>query len=157
MRNIRYHEDREGFFYRLNRSFELVVLMFGLATVAALTTWLPAGAAPFIAAAVSVVGALQLVLGLSRREHLHADLRRRFIALYAELTDATCADIQRRMLAMLPEEPPTYHAVDALAYNDAMAAFDRPERHHKVVPWSARLLRHLRHYRPTSFKRRGGN
>ncbi|KQP82883.1 hypothetical protein ASF57_12165 [Methylobacterium sp. Leaf117] len=95
-----------------------------------------------------------MVFALSRREALHADLRRRFLALLADLEDDNVKNTARRMRALFGDEPPTFHAVDKLAYNAAMTALDRPAAYQIVVtPWQ-RLLRNWRRYEGVPFPRR---
>lgn len=157
LHNIRYHEDREAHFAFWNRLLDFFVLVSGLGTVIALSDMLPTYFqfdGRIIAAATSVIGAIQLIVGLAKKEHVHGDLRRRFLALHAEFADSTPAEIRRKMRALVAEEPPTYHAVDALAYNFAQAALDRPERYLKVVTTRQRLLRNWRRYVDTPFPRR---
>jgi hypothetical protein len=158
LRNIRYHEDREGHFALLNRLLDFFVLVSGLGAVIALSDLLPEAIridGRYIAAATSVIGAIQLVAGLSKMEHIHGDLRRRFLALHADLTESNVADIRRQMRLLYPDEPPTFHAVDAVAYNFAQSALGRPERFLKVVTPTQRLLRNWRRYVDTPFPRRG--
>lgn len=158
LKNVRYHEDREGHFAWINRALDLFVLVSGLGTVVALSDLLPPWAqvdGRWIAAATSVVGAVQLVFALSRREALHADLRRRFLALLADLDAENVKDTGRRMRALFGDEPPTFHAVDKLAYNAAMTALDRPPASMIVVTRSQRLWRNWRRYEGVHFPRAG--
>ncbi|WP_156467695.1 hypothetical protein [Methylobacterium sp. Leaf91] len=158
LKNVRYHEDREGHFAWINRALDLFVLVSGLGTVVALSDLLPPWArvdGRWIAAATSVVGAVQLVFALGRREALHADLRRRFLALLADLDAENAKDTGRRMRALFGDEPPTFHAVDKLAYNAAMTALDRPAASMIVVTPSQRIWRNWRRYEGVQFPRVG--
>ncbi len=156
LRNIRYHEDREAHFAWMNRALDLFVLVSGLATVVTLSDLLPGKLqidGRWIAALTSVIGAVQLVFGLGRREALHADLRRRFLALLAEHEDGRETEITRRMRALYGDEPPTFHAADALAYNAAQLALDRPRSTLLRIRWHQRLLRNWRRYEGVTFER----
>lgn len=159
LRNIYYHEDRAAHFARINRGMDLLILVAGLATVVALSDLLPGWLqvdGRWIAAAVSVAGAVNLVFRLGSLEHLHAYLRRRFLEIHADLQGgADLKSVAQKMRALYPEEPPTYHAVDAIAFNAAMRALRRPEKHLLDVSGLARVLRHCSRRSPNDFKPKG--
>ncbi|MCJ2098626.1 hypothetical protein [Methylobacterium sp. E-046] len=156
LRNVRYQEDRETYFRRLNRFMSFFTLMSGLGTIAALAGKLPEYAKvdpAVIAAATSTVGALQLVFGFARTEGLHADLRRQFLRLLAEIEDGDYKGVQKKGRALLTGEPPGYFAVNALAYNAAQARFDRPVAYNKRVRLWQRLTRNMFRFTDTTFPR----
>lgn len=158
LRNVRYHEDREAHFAWVNKALDLFTLVSGLGTVIALSDLLPHGFqvdGRWIAALTSVVGAVQLVFGLTRREALHSDLRRRFLALLVELDDDTVKQIDGRMKALYGDEPPTFHAVDALAYNAAQSALDRPKGTLRVVSGWQKAMRNWRRFEGVRFPEKG--
>lgn len=157
LRNVYYHEERAAFFARINRAIDFFILVSGLATVATLSNLLPGWLqidGRIIAAAVSIVGALQLVFRFNNSEQIHTYLRKRFLELHADLADGDEVIIARRSRTLYPEEPPTYHAVDAIAYNAAMRAFHRPEPELLAVRWWHKLLRNFVRFSPNSFPRR---
>lgn len=156
LRNIRYHEDRETFFGRVNRFMSFFVLMSGLGTVAALAGKMPDWAKvdpAVIAALTSTVGALQLVFGFTRLEAQHADLRRQFLRLLTELAESDSGAILKKGRALLTGELPTYFAINALAYNAAQARFDRPIAYSLRVRLWQRILGHFMRFAGSSFPR----
>jgi hypothetical protein len=149
LRNIHYHEDRERFFARLHKMVMFVVVSAGAATFAPLQHkyWI---AASF----VTMAGLVDLVFDVSGKARLHASLRRRLYDILSEAQDASAdlTKLRRRAIDVYADEPPCMHAVNALAYNAAMAAFERPPKlQFKISGWQ-RFLRNVWPYPSAIFK-----
>ena len=154
LRNVRYNEDRQAFFVTLNGLLNLGVLMSGTGVVATLTTR-HQGWSRDIAILTAVIGAVQLIFDFGRRQYLHESLRARFLGLLAKLREDNITEIRGEADAIYSEEPPTYYAVDALAFNAAQKALRRPLETLKVVTRWQRVFKDVRRFTDTDFKRAG--
>lgn len=142
LRNMRYHEDRERHFERLHRGVMFVSALAGTATVGgALAAW------PIFAAlagvVVSVLTTFDLVWGLDIEARRHSILKMRTCEALADLDDGgTLAKLRAALMRSYADEPPTMHAVNALAFNAAVSAMGRPVGQKiRVSPWQW-LARH---------------
>lgn len=146
LRNALYHTARRRSLERLNRVFNFAVVVLGAAAVGdSLARFGIEG--HWLALAIAVIGALQLVLDFGRQARDHQALQRDYYALLADIEAAPeadtlqCASWYSRMIRITADEPPTLRAIDAKAYNDAIDAtelFGRDQRLH--VPFHHRLL-----------------
>lgn len=150
LRNIRYHEDRQAWFTLLNGCLNLAVLLSGTGVVATLTTK-HHGWSRDIAILTAVIGATQLIFDLSRRQFQHERLRAGFLELYTTLTDANVAEVRLSAGKLYGEEPPTFFAVDTLAFNAAQKALGRPASTLRRVTLRQRLLKNVVRFTDTAF------
>jgi hypothetical protein len=148
LRNAHYHEDRERFFARLHRLAMFVVVVSGTASFAFVR------ATPYLAAAITLAGLIDLVFDVSGKARLHASLRRRIYDVLAQTEDSarSIESLREQAVRVYADEPPCMHAVNAIAYNAAMQSFDRPRQHLFKVPMWYRLLRHWHSFATTQFK-----
>jgi len=149
LRNTHYHEDRERFFARWHKVTMFVVVLGGAATFAPLEQkhWIAASV-------VTIAGLIDLVFDVSGKARLHASLRRRIYEILSESQDNSVdlTKLRRRAIDVYADEPPCMHAVNALAYNAAMAAFERPKQlQFKISSWQ-RILRNIWPYPAVVFK-----
>ena len=147
--NTHYHEDRERFFARWHKLTMFVVVLGGAATFAPLEQkyWI---AASF----VTIAGLIDLVFDVSGRARLHASLRRRIYEILAEAQDedVDLIKLKKRAIDVYADEPPCMHAVNALAHNSAMAAFERPKKLQIKMTPRQRFWRNVYPYPQTTFK-----
>ena len=148
LKNARYHEDREAFFSRLHKATMLVAVLGGTASFAFVKQFM------IFAALVTIAGAVDLVFDVSGKARLHAALRRRVYDILAQAEDPTrsIASLREQAVRVYADEPPTMHAVNALAYNAAMLAFDRPEKYLFPISLWHRALRHWWPFTADDFK-----
>ena len=150
--NLRYHEDRQCHYERLQRwaNFASVALgSAGLASLLAGSSRWTGGAA----LATTLVGAAQLVFDFSTHARLEADLKKESAKLLSAVdrNDFDPRAAEADLSTMYGTELETYHAVNALAYNAAQLAFGRPTSTLlKVTGWQ-KWLRHFRTYEPSDF------
>jgi hypothetical protein len=149
LRNTHYHEDRERFFARWHKITMFVVVLGGAATFAPLEHkyWIAASI-------VTIAGLIDLVFDVSGKARLHASLRRRIYDILSDSQDdhSDLTKLHRRAIDVYADEPPCMHAVNALAHNAAMAAFERPPKlQFKITLWQ-RLLRNMWPYPSVVFK-----
>lgn len=148
VRNAHYHEDRERFFARLHRVAMFVVVASGTASFAFVK------ATPFFAGLITLAGLVDLVFDVSGKARLHASLRRRIYDVLAQTEDEsrTVGQLKEQAVRIYADEPPCMHAVNALAYNAAMAAFNRPQKYlFKIDPFY-RFMRHWCSFASVKFK-----
>jgi hypothetical protein len=125
-----------------------VVVLGGAATFAPLEKYWIA------ASAITIAGLIDLVFDVSGRARLHASLRRRIYDILAESQDegSDLVKLRKRAIDVYADEPPCMHAVNALAHNSAMTAFEHPERLlMRITPWQ-RFSRNVYPYPQTTFK-----
>jgi len=144
-----YCEDREAFLSWSYRLLNLAVLVSGTAAFAALSQDLPFRA-EWVAFATAVIGSVQLVFDIPGGMRLYAYHRRLAtdVAAKAIADGADLCALQRELMVASAEMPPTFHAVEALAYNAAQCALGRPRETLLEVPWWKRRLRHLLRFAP---------
>ena len=148
VRNAHYHEDRERFFARLHRLTMFVVVLSSTASFAFVNT------TPWLAGVITIAGLVDLVFDVSGKARLHASLRRRIYDVLAQSEDESrpVVTLREQAVRIYADEPPCMHAVNAIAYNAAMLAFNRPEKYLFVVPWFYRFTRHWISYATVKFK-----
>lgn len=147
LRATKYHEDREWFFAAVHRVAMFIVVAFGTAIFADVKR------APVFAAIVTLAGLIDLVFDVSGKARKHADQRRRIFDILAQVEDETkpLAGLREQLIKTYADDLPTMHAVNALAYNSAMAAFGRDANEFiKVSGWQ-RFWRHLVPFSSLSF------
>ncbi len=148
LRNALYHTARRRTLERLNRGFNFAVVVLGAAAVGDSLGRIGIES-HWLALAIAVIAALQLVFDFGRQARDHQALQRDYYSLLADI-EATpeadtiqCAAWYGRMISITADEPPVLRAIDAKAYNDAIDAtgdFDRAERLiipplHRVFGW----------------------
>ena len=148
LRNARYNEDRERFFARIHKGAMFVVVMGGSSLFADYSqVWIAA-------AVITLAGTLDLVFDVSGRARLHASLRRRIYDILAQLEDPKreVSKLNEMAVQVFADEPPCMHAVNALAFNGAMAAAGRPHDLQFKLRWHQRFFRHWFAFQSTKFE-----
>ncbi len=152
LRNLRYHEDRQGHFDAWNRWINFAVLALG-STAAATALSTHPHVAVYGGALAAAAGAAQLVFDFGGKARTHLELRRSFARLYAKSVQAG-ADVEAlhaEMTGLYADEPELFHAVNAMAYNAAELSYGRSrDELLKVAPWRA-VLRHYLRFDPANF------
>jgi hypothetical protein len=103
---------------------------------------------------VFLVGTLDLGFDLDGKARRHSMLRRRAFELLAEAERAkpNMHELKVKRALAYADEPPCLHAVNALAFNAALAASGRPMGQSFKVGWWPARLRHLFAYTPAKFR-----
>ena len=146
-----YCEEREAFLRRchwlcnylglITATFAAVMWLQGYLDYA---TW-----ATFTAFAIF---APNLVVDMSDGARVYLDVRQEVAMVIDEChagNEDRQAYLHHRLITAATKLPPTYHAVEALAYNVAQRYADRPHETLFVVPWWARILRNVCRFSPT--------
>jgi hypothetical protein len=128
-RSIRYHNKRRAFFDSLNTVSNVCAVGFGSGTVFSLlqsadSQWLTAS----LAAGVTLVSTVNLVIGSNRMARTHHDLARKFTdlerkirAVHEETPDLVSTWWNER-LSIESEEPPVKRVLDSMCYNEMIKA-----------------------------------
>ncbi|MGE0487357.1 MAG: hypothetical protein AB7Q81_24600 [Gammaproteobacteria bacterium] len=157
-RSIRYHSRRRAFFDRCSSLGDALAVVFSSATVASLLNQTATDLAPWFAAVVTVVAALNLVVGSARMARTHHDLARRFIALEAEIAvvvEPDEANYRRWVAARLAieaEEPPVLRVLDTICHNDVLRAMGFDPSYAIPVGPVQRRLAHFCDFREHALK-----
>lgn len=142
LRNALYHTGRRLTFDRWSRWGNFLTITLGAAAMTDVLKSFGIGEQQIIlGAGVAAVGALQLVFDFAGRARDHQGLQRDYYSLLAEIEENPNADELKiaawraRMTRIAGDEPPTYRALDAKAYNDALGAMEiYPEGERLVIP-----------------------
>jgi hypothetical protein len=152
-----YHEGLEAHYSRIHRWLLFAVTLLGTATTAQLFSSYPQGTLT-IGLATTIAGLVDLVFDLSGKARTHGFLRRRFIELSEFCEDAEWhpSSLKARLQSLYEDEPPQFHAANAVAYNNARRALYDNEEPEKllVVPKRVKLLKNWARYDGFDFKRR---
>ena len=145
-KSIRYHNVRRQFYERLHSMTSALCVTFGTATTFALLF----NAGPYLAAgtavAVTILSALDLVIGTTAKVRLHHDLARRFIGLEKHIISKlhpNALDIRHweaERLDIQADEPPVRQVLDAMIYNELLQAYGADSDQLIEVRWYQRWL-----------------
>jgi hypothetical protein len=144
-RSIRYHNYRRRFFDNLSTVVQLATVIFGSATVFAVMSGL--GVAVYVAAMVTILSAINIVISPVRKSILHAELAKRFIDLenaitgVAEMDEQQLREFEQQRLKIERDEPPVLRVLDSLCHNEQLRAEGyEGDEHYVEVPLVKRLL-----------------
>jgi hypothetical protein len=152
-RSIRYHNRRRAHFDRINNLSSFVSVLFSSAAIASL---LASGGRAFLlvaAALVSLVSAVNLVVGASRRAREHSDFAKRFVILERDLagvSNPTDEDIRRwtqRRLDIEADEPPVLKVLDSICHNEQVRSMGYDAQQYVPI---TRLQRALAQFKDVS-------
>lgn len=127
-RSIDYHSRRQQFFDRLHTYTSGVTVVLSSATIYAIFKESSVGI--LIAGVVTVLTAIDLVVGYTRKSCLHNYLARKFIDLHKKLiainpkefTDENLRELTLERLNLEAEEPPKKRILDSICHNDLLRA-----------------------------------
>lgn len=151
-RSVRYHMRREAFFEAWHRIITSACsVIFGSAVIGSLLTDIDNQLALYAAGVVTILAALDLVIGTAQMARLHNDLRRRFLDLEKRLCGAGELDapqldaLTRERLDIEADEPPVLRALDTICHNDLLRASGYPRESGTYVPlnWYQRCTAQL--------------
>ena len=149
LRNACYHEDRTSFFATVHRWMMFFVVLLGSTAFVALAGFLPdwwkAQSLALAGPLGAVIGLFDLVFDPTGKARLHDRLRRESILMRADVQDCRISDgaLEGALTRLYADDPPTMHAVNALAYNRAMEAHGRAREDLLKVGFWARKFRHI--------------
>lgn len=128
-RSIRYHNRRRAFFDTLNTVSNVCSVGFGSATIySLLQTTNSHLVTATLAAAVTLVSTVNLVVGSSRMARTHHDFARKFSELEKKIRGSAVETPEllsvwcNERLAIEAEEPPIKRVLDSICYNEMIRA-----------------------------------
>lgn len=135
-KSVRYHEMRQSFYDRVDRSLKLLTLLLGSAAVLALLKKWDQGIPLYCSAVASGLSLLNLIWRASELSTRHAQLKQKFISLLIALKkldvssstfdqDLKALSIER--LTIEKDEPPKFCYVDIKAHNETCRAMGNSE------------------------------
>ena len=158
LRNALYHTARRNALETWSRWLNFFVILLGASAVADFAKDVPHGVV-VLGLAITLIGALQLVFDFAGRARVHELLQRRYYEMLGRLKDTTtptvedCARFNGELARISGEEPPTYRALDAIAYNEANSTLYGDARaYHKLrIHWWQSLTRNFIHHNGADF------
>jgi hypothetical protein len=147
-RSVRYHSRRSFFFDRLSTYKNVLVLFFGSATAFVVVRQLGPEVVAGAAVLVSLVGAIDLVIGTAKMARLHQDLMRRWLALEKDILgvreeafDHEClCRFGADRLDIFAEEPPPLRVLNCMVHNELARAIGCHEQDFVPIRWYQRLF-----------------
>ncbi len=144
-RSIRYHNRRRTHFDRLDKLANMFSVVFGSTAVFGVMERDYQALALTAAAIVTIVSAINLVVGSSLRARDHSDLARRFVDLEKELVkEGPSLDRLKRLkvarMDIEADEPPILRVLDCLCHNEEMRAQGYPPEQLARIGWFQALL-----------------
>lgn len=161
LKNAIYHSARQRVLESWSRRFNFLVVVLGATAASDVLSVLGIGP-EWPAMLTAVIGAAQLVYDFSGRASRHQTLQKEYYRLLASIESVTtptvddCARWRGEALQIAADEPPVYHALDAKAYNQALAstgAFDLTKEH-LVLPWFHSAAANWLHFGGEPYRRR---
>ncbi|WP_336816897.1 hypothetical protein [Burkholderia gladioli] len=130
-RSIRYHNRRRAFFDRLDQMTNMLSVIFGSTAVYGVLEQQYRVVALVAAGLVTVLSAVNLVVGSSQRARAHADFARQFIGLEKRMAlaapdERVLLDIRSERLSIEADEPPVLHVLNVICHNEQMRAMGYP-------------------------------
>ncbi|ONR83108.1 hypothetical protein A8E19_35045 [Burkholderia cenocepacia] len=126
-RSIRYHNRRRAFFDRLDQMTNMLSVIFGSTAVYGVLEQQYKAVALVAAGLVTVLSAINLVVGSSQRARAHADFARQFIGLEKRMAlsvpdESVLLAVRSERLTIEAEEPPALHVLNVMCHNEQMRA-----------------------------------
>lgn len=144
-RSVRYHSRRRKFFESANLFVSAVTVLAGSAVFVTILSSMDQNYTLVIAAAITIVSTMNLLIGTSSKACLHYDLYRRFIELEKkmvvaeeQLTKENLSGFTIERLDIEADEPPVLRALDTLCYNELARAMGYGKEAFKKVTWLQR-------------------
>jgi hypothetical protein len=156
LRNATYHEDRASFFAGVHRFLMFLVVAlgtgaFGASLAGGEERWHVA--ISVFAGVATLAGLIDLLWNVDGNARDHTRLRSRCYDLLARLEgNEAPALVRQEFLRLVGEEPPAMYAVDALAFNRAVDAMDRPKGQKYILSACDVFVRNVWRFQPNQFK-----
>ncbi|WP_448680560.1 hypothetical protein [Pseudomonas nicosulfuronedens] len=125
-RSIRYHQRRRAFFDRLDQFSNMLSVIFGSAAIYGILEKDYQALALTASALVTVLAAINLVIGSAQRARAHSDFSRRYVELEKRMIgqpdEHVLHQVSMERLSIEAEEPPVLHVLNAICHNELMRA-----------------------------------
>ncbi len=144
-RSIRYHLRRRAFFDRLDQMTNMVSVIFGSTAVFGVLEQDYKVLALSAAGVVTVLSAINLVMGSAQRARAHSDFVRQYIELEKRLSleqpsETLLRGVIDARLSIEAEEPPVLRVLDVICHNEQMRAMGYPREELVKVRWWQRAF-----------------
>jgi hypothetical protein len=148
LRNAYYHTARQQHLAALHRRLMFFIILCGTAGVSSLLeAWI---GVKWLAAATSLLAALDLVLDLRSRADAHSRFRSQYYLLLAETKevgpqktlDAKLAEWDAKLSRITAEEPGDYRVVDCIAHNNAIDTLGSDSEEKLLIPFWRTVTAH---------------
>lgn len=131
-RSIRYHQRRRSFYDRLDKTSNMLSLIFGSAAIYGVLQKEYQVVALVASAVVTIAASINLVVGSAQRGRDHTDFMRKYVELeksmLADETEELLLQVQEARLNIEAEEPPVMHVLNAICHNELMRAMGYPKK-----------------------------
>ncbi|WP_153769262.1 hypothetical protein [Labrenzia sp. CE80] len=146
-RNAVYHAARRSFYDFQERLINFTVVVMGSAAFASFTdviSFASKYAAVFPAVTVAA-GLYSLVFSLSQKAGTHAAFQKEYFMIVAEIAelDNTAENRKRidaRLHQLYAQEPPTFHALNCIAYNNVLMSMGGTPHEQYALNWFQRAF-----------------
>jgi hypothetical protein len=133
-RSVRYHRHRQRHYVRLHTITTAGSLVMGASVVATLLSGYD-NIALAAGVTITILSAIDLIIGFARMARTHDDLARRFIMLekdavtLGELATESYAKLWSERLMIEADEPPILRVLDSICYNEMLRSegYDKNE------------------------------
>ncbi|MDR6915075.1 hypothetical protein J2X66_001940 [Pseudomonas sp. 3296] len=130
-RSIRYHQRRRGFYDRLDKTSNMLSLIFGSTAIYGILQTNTKTLALIASAAVTVFASINLVIGSAQRGRDHTDFMRKYVELEKRMlgieSEERLLEVAAARLSIEAEEPPVLHVLNAICHNETMRAMGYPK------------------------------
>lgn len=153
-RNLRYHEDRERFLDRAHKVLILIIVSGGSSALTPLISIYPLNIA--VPVTIMAAGIFDIILNFSKQIATHQIFRQRTLDLLIDIgtNSENFETLQSKADQIFNSAPPTMHAVNAIAYNNALRGLGRRRTSELYIGIYPRIFKHVFPFANTDFDRR---
>lgn len=138
-RSIRYHQRRRAYYDRLDKTSNMLSLIFGSAAIFGVLQEKYKVVAIIASGVVTVVSSINLVVGSAQRGRDHTDFMRKYVELeksmLGEATQQRLLELKERRLSIEAEEPPVMRVLNMICYRELMRATGYPKDQWPKIGW----------------------
>lgn len=153
-RSIRYHQRRRGFYDRLDKTSNMLSLIFGSAAIFGVLQEKYKVVAIVASAVVTVVSSINLVVGSAQRGRDHTDFMRKYVELeksmLGDATEERLLAIKEARLCIEAEEPPVMHVLNAICHRELMRAIGYSKKELPQIGWFQSAVAQVFDFRESS-------
>ncbi len=153
-RSIRYHQRRRGFYDRLDKTSNMLSLIFGSAAIFGVLQEKYKVVAIVASGVVTVVSSINLVVGSAQRGRDHTDFMRKYVELeksmLAGATEERLLKIKEARLSIEGEEPPVMRVLDMICHRELMRAMGYSRQELPKIGWFQSFVSQVFDFRESS-------
>lgn len=153
-RSIRYHQRRRGFYDRLDKTSNMLSLIFGSAAIFGVLQEKYKVVAIVASGVVTVVSSINLVVGSAQRGRDHTDFMRKYVELEKSMlsgaTEERLLKIKEARLSIEAEEPPVMRVLDMICHRELMRAMGYSRQELPKIGWFQSFVSQVFDFRESS-------